>query len=105
MIVHVVPILRAAQDVFSSAACLLVVTELTFSAGPEATLLRGLFDLTPAEARVAQAVAEGMTPSEIASKQHISIGTVRTHLKSAFAKTGTTRQTELAILLSRTRIG
>jgi DNA-binding CsgD family transcriptional regulator len=105
MIVHVVPILRAAQDVFNSAACLLVVTELNSTAGPDATILRGLFDLTPAEARVAQAVAQGMAPSEIATRLDVSIGTVRTHLKSAFAKTGTTRQTELAILLSRTRLG
>ncbi|MCW2285297.1 DNA-binding CsgD family transcriptional regulator [Rhodoblastus acidophilus] len=104
MVVHVVPILRAAQDVFSSAACLLVVTELSRNAAPEATILRGLFDLTPAEARVAQAVAEGMAPVEIAAEQDVSIGTVRTHLKSAFAKTGTTRQAELAVLLSRTRL-
>jgi DNA-binding CsgD family transcriptional regulator len=104
MIVHVVPILRAAQDVFNSAACLLVVTQLERNAGPEATILQGLFDLTPAEARVAQAVAEGMAPEEIAAAHEISIGTVRTHLKSAFAKTGATRQTELAILLSRTRL-
>ena len=104
MVVHVVPIRRAAHDIFNAAACLLVVTELDRCAGPDATILRGLFDLTPAEAKVAQCVAEGMAPSEIATKHDISIETVRTHLKSAFAKTGTTRQTELAILLSRTSV-
>jgi DNA-binding CsgD family transcriptional regulator len=41
---------------------------------------------------------------EIAGRHGVSIGTVRTHLKSAFAKTGTTRQAELAILLSRTTL-
>jgi DNA-binding CsgD family transcriptional regulator len=105
MVVHVVPIRGAAQDIFNAAACLLVVTELDKRAGVGATLIQGLFDLTPAETRIAQGIAEGLTPDEIATRHAIAIGTVRSHLKSAFAKTGTTRQTELAILLSRTTLG
>ncbi|MBB4196336.1 hypothetical protein CCR94_20785 [Rhodoblastus sphagnicola] len=100
MVAHVVPIRRKAEDVFSAANCLLVVTALSVAVSPEAGLIQGLLDLTPAEARVAQAIASGAQPAEIAVKLGVSVGTVRTHIKAIFAKTGTSRQVELALLLS-----
>ena len=57
------------------------------------------FDLTAAQARLALFLAEGGTITEYASAMGVKISTVRTHLKSIFAKTGVKRQTELAILL------
>lgn len=56
-------------------------------------------DLTSAQARLALFLAEGGTIGEYAQVMGIKISTVRTHLKSIFAKTGVKRQTELAILL------
>ena len=57
------------------------------------------FDLTLAQARLALFLAEGGTIGEYAEATGVKISTVRTHLKSIFAKTGVNRQTELAILL------
>lgn len=55
-----------------------------------------LFDLTPAEARVARGVAEGQDLTSLAAKQKVSVQTVRGQLKTVFRKTGTSRQNELA---------
>lgn len=63
--------------------------------------LRELFGLTPTEAVVAAGLAEGKTAEDIASRLHIAISTVRWHLKTILAKTGTVRQAEAAALLSR----
>jgi DNA-binding CsgD family transcriptional regulator len=57
------------------------------------------FELTMAQARLALFLAEGGTVNEYAQFMGIKTSTVRTHLKSIFAKTGVSRQTELAILL------
>ncbi len=58
------------------------------------------YDLTPAEAKVAVAVAQGQSAAHIAERHRVSIHTVRTQLKSAMGKTGTSRQTELVSLLA-----
>lgn len=63
-----------------------------------AARLAVVYRLTAAEARVVEALAGGETPSEIAEHCNLSIATVRTHLKHAFDKTGTRRQTELVSL-------
>jgi len=100
LVAHVVPIRRRAEDVFSAASSILVITAVSTWAAPEAALIQGLFDLTPAEARVAQAIAGGAQPADIARQQGVGVDTVRTHMKGVFAKTGTSRQAELALLLS-----
>jgi DNA-binding CsgD family transcriptional regulator len=56
--------------------------------------------LTRAEAQVAIAIASGATIAEIARRLRISSNTVRTHLRHAFDKTGTRRQTHLCRLVS-----
>lgn len=60
------------------------------------TLVEQLFDLTPAEARVAKGVAEGRDLRALADEQGTAVETVRGQLKSVFRKTGTRRQNELA---------
>lgn len=60
---------------------------------------RARFDFTEAQARLALFLAEGGTIAEYATAMGVKLSTVRTHLKSIFAKTGVNRQTELAILL------
>lgn len=62
-------------------------------------LLRSVFHLTPTEARLALAIAEGSTPAEAAELLGISVLTARTHLKRIFHKTATTRQAELVRLV------
>ena len=61
--------------------------------------LARLYGLTPAEARVALAVAEGSGVEQAARALRIGSATVRTHLQRCFAKTSTHRQAELARLV------
>jgi DNA-binding CsgD family transcriptional regulator len=62
-------------------------------------LLKSLFELTPAEARLAEQLASGPSLSDAADNLGITIGTARTQLKSVFLKTDTSRQAELVRLL------
>jgi DNA-binding CsgD family transcriptional regulator/PAS domain-containing protein len=62
-------------------------------------ILRTLFDLTASEARVATLLASGEKPQIIASALDVSINTVRSHLKHAYAKTDTADQTTLMALI------
>jgi DNA-binding CsgD family transcriptional regulator/PAS domain-containing protein len=63
-------------------------------------VLRTLFDLTAAEARVSLLVAKGENPQMIAEGTGISVNTVRTHLKHSFAKTRCADQISLAGLVN-----
>ncbi|CAG0993414.1 hypothetical protein BURK2_02523 [Burkholderiales bacterium] len=56
--------------------------------------------LTPAETRLARALAEGLCVKEIAERYLISRNTVRTQIRSIFDKTGARRQAQLVRLLS-----
>jgi DNA-binding CsgD family transcriptional regulator len=62
--------------------------------------IRQAYGLTWSEARVAIDVARGASVVEVARALKVSPNTVKTHLRSVFAKTGTQRQSELARLIS-----
>ncbi|HVZ43369.1 MAG TPA: helix-turn-helix transcriptional regulator [Ramlibacter sp.] len=64
-------------------------------------ILRELFSLTAAEARVAAAIAEGRSPAEIAGRHGIAVLTVRGQLKSVYSKMGVRRQAELSRMLTK----
>ncbi len=68
-------------------------------------LLQRLFALTPAEARVAELIGSGISPRKAAEKLRISEGNVRTTLKHACRKVGVSRQSELAIILTKLSLG
>lgn len=99
---HVLPIRRHAHDIFNSALALFVATPLVGPPPPNAGLLCGLFDLTPAEDRVARAFAEGHSIQSSAVALSVSQETIRTQLKRVLAKTGTSKQSELVRLLAGT---
>lgn len=61
--------------------------------------VRRLFGFTPAEAGLAMILIEGNTLDDAATELGVSMNTVRTHLKSMFLKTGTSRQTDLVRML------
>jgi DNA-binding CsgD family transcriptional regulator len=61
--------------------------------------LRGLYNLTPAEAEVALLVLRGHGLQLVADELRVSLSTVRVHLQRVFEKTGTHRQAELVRLL------
>lgn len=100
MIVHLVPVRGAAHDLFSQATALMVVTPVDRASVPTADVLQGLFDLTPAEARVARGIGEARTISDIADIQGSSRETVRTQVKAVLEKTGLDRQQQLVSLLA-----
>lgn len=62
--------------------------------------LMDLFGLSAAEARLARALCHGDSLEEYASDQGLKMPTVKTQLRSVFAKTGTDRQSALVRLLS-----
>lgn len=70
------------------------------SAAADPYLVAATFDLTPAEARVAVALAQGHSKQEVADWHRVSINTVRSQAQSVLDKTGVARQAELASVLS-----
>src|SRR6476469_10232052 len=63
------------------------------------SLLFAVFGLTPAEARIAALLAEGLSLKEIARAQGTQHDTVRKQLGAIYQKTRTNRQPELVRLL------
>jgi DNA-binding CsgD family transcriptional regulator len=59
-----------------------------------------LYGLTPAEGRLAAKLAELRSTEQAADDLSISLHTVRSQLKSIFAKTGAQTQAELLMLLT-----
>ncbi len=97
---HLIPVRRQAHDIFASADAILVGTPITAPAAPLTEMLNVLFDLTPAEGRLARAIFEGQTLREAARAWGLSEQTLRGRLKAVFAKTGTSRQADLVRLLN-----
>lgn len=100
VVVHLVPATGETRELFDGGFGVLALTPIAAPSPPNAALIQGLFDLTPAEARVAGGIAEGLTPDQIAERQDVAVATVRTQIKSVFAKTGSNRQSQLAALLA-----
>jgi DNA-binding CsgD family transcriptional regulator len=102
-VLHLVPVAGFARDIFTNAAFFVILTPLDASRLAPVELIQGLFDLTTMEARVARALATGNDIGGAAENFGISRETVRAHLKSIFAKTGFSRQTDLAAAISLVR--
>ncbi len=99
LIIHVLPVCRSALDVFSGASQIVVITPVRTPAAPPVEIISGLFDLSPAEARIARALAEGRTIDGCATDFRVSTETVRKQVRSIMSKTGTNRQVDLVRLL------
>jgi DNA-binding CsgD family transcriptional regulator len=101
-VIHVLPLARrsAHQRLASAAVAALFVAPTT--AGPHVwrDAVAALYDLTPAETRVLDLLAQGLPPAEIAARLAVSEPTVRTHLQRLYSKTGTARQGELIALVA-----
>ena len=55
--------------------------------------------LTDSESRVASLIAQGLRPADIAKDIHLSVHTVRHHIKSIYRKTGVHSQSQLTALV------
>ena len=99
MVAHVIPIRLSARDIFVRSAAVLVMTPVAAPQAPPVELVQSLFDLTPAEARVARSLATGETVENIATSGGVSANTVRTQVRGVLEKTGCNRQAEVVALL------
>jgi DNA-binding CsgD family transcriptional regulator len=100
MVAHVIPIRLSARDIFVRCAAALVLTPVTLPQAPPVELVQSLFDLTPAEARVARSLAAGETVDAIASARGVSQNTVRDQVRGILEKTGCHRQVDIVALLT-----
>lgn len=80
---------------------LILVSDPDHGASAIDEVLRAQYGLTPSESRVAVKLAQGVSLEQLTEDLHISLNTAKTHLKSIFAKMGSSRQSELiAAILS-----
>jgi DNA-binding CsgD family transcriptional regulator len=100
MVAHLIPIRLSARDIFVRCAAVLALTPVTAPQAPPVELVQTLFDLTPAEARVARSLASGRTVEDIAADGGVSLNTVRTQIRGVLVKTGCGRQAEVVALLT-----
>ncbi|MBB5042372.1 helix-turn-helix transcriptional regulator [Shinella fusca] len=100
VVLHVIPISLNARDVFSGMDAIVVLAPINLPGLPIKPLLQILYDITQAEAKVAEGLLQGLSPKDIAAIGGVGIETVRTHVKSLLAKTGSSRQTEFIARLS-----
>jgi DNA-binding CsgD family transcriptional regulator len=80
-----------------SALALVVLSAPELQPAPDREALRALYGLTPAEARLVSALCRGQTVQSHAAGTGTSLTTAKTHLRSAFAKTGERRQADLIL--------
>jgi PAS domain S-box-containing protein len=97
LVFHLLPM----RGSFGNTLGILVVTTLDVLDVPSAELVKILFGLAPAEARVAALIGAGLSPRKAAKRLDLSEGNVRTTLKHVFGKIGVSRQNELAVLLTK----
>ena len=64
-------------------------------------LLTTLFGLTPAECRLALLLGDGKSLPQVSEMLKVSINTIKTQLASIYAKTGTSRQSQLVRLIAQ----
>lgn len=100
MVVHLLPLRRAARELFGFGDTIVVATPLDpGSSAPMPAILTNLFDLTAAEARLATALVSGLSLRQSAERCGLTFGSARTYLERIFRKTGTNRQAQLVAIL------
>lgn len=100
-VLHVVPIRRAAHELFTEATAILVLMRSSQTPAQATPLLQTLFDLSATEANIAARISAGETVETIARRDGKSAETVRNQVKSILNKTGCRRQVELARMLAQ----
>jgi DNA-binding CsgD family transcriptional regulator len=99
MVGHLLPLRFSARDIFARCAAVFVLMPVAAPNAPPLELVMSLFDLTPAEARVARALATGHTVDDIAAGGGVSSNTVRAQVRGVLEKTGCQRQVDVVALL------
>ena len=99
-VAHVLPLCRSQirQGLVQRASAAVFIAPALTPPRLPAHALALLYDLTPAELRVFELIAEGGTQAEIAMELSIAPSTGKTHLVRVFEKTGCNRQADLVKL-------
>lgn len=100
LLIHLLPVRGRARDLFGDGHILLVVSTTRPRSLPGPEVLRGLFDLSPAEARLVGELASGGSLPLVARRLGLSVHTLRVQLRAVMSKTGVHRQAELMRLVS-----
>lgn len=66
--------------------------------------LSALFGLTPTEAKIANALADGLQAGEIATQFDVRISTVRTHISNILAKSGARQQHDFLVMIRQVEL-
>ena len=103
IIVHVVPLAGERRELFEGGFALVLFTDPIVANPPNPDLVRQIFDLTAAEARVAVLLAQGCSVEEIARAHGVGLSTVRSQAKSILHKLGAHRQAEVIARLGGAR--
>jgi DNA-binding CsgD family transcriptional regulator len=99
-VVHLLPLRREARSFCSDGSAIVFVSQAANEAKISHSLLRGLYDLTNGEAKVAECILGGLGLKEASVKLGIAYETVRTIAKGVFAKTGSSGQADLVRRIS-----
>ena len=101
LVLKALPVPPAARSPFLGARAVLVLNDLEGTAAVNPDMLGKVFELTPAQARLAGKLATGSSMETAAAEMGVTVETARSHLKAIFSRTGTHRQGELVALLNR----
>jgi PAS domain S-box-containing protein len=100
-IVRLMPIVGTTDNLHSTKTLgIVTVTKVGSQEPPSVDLLKTLFNLTSAEARVAELLGSGLQLQQVAERLGVSKETTRTELKRVFAKIGVSHQSQLTALLA-----
>jgi len=90
---------RLATSGLGGVALIMFIRDPARAARVPAQTLMDVYDLTPAEARVALKAGEGLDTALISRSLGLSHNTVKTHLRRIYSKTGVERQFQLVRLI------
>jgi DNA-binding CsgD family transcriptional regulator len=96
--------LRLEREGASSTSVAVFISDPEDTHSPGHDVLRELYGLTPAEARLVRRLASGRSLREVARLHAVALSTVRSQVKGVLQKTGTRRQAELVALVTTSSI-
>lgn len=101
LVVHACRCAERNGGLVEHSGAMLIIVDPDERQEPGERIVRQVFGLTGAEARLAVALVRGLELKEIAAANGVAEATIRSQLKSVLAKTGTHRQSQLVALVSR----